>query len=260
MPIFDALPIWAVYLLTAGYCVLAHEIGFDLGRILRHRYPEAEVGGATGPLVGGLLGLLAFLLAFSIGIGLNLFQNRLQLVVTEANAVGTAHLRAGFLEEPDRTEVRDLLSEYVDVRLAAAGGEMTLDDAIARSEELHNQLWAIVEPNARENPESDIMGLFVESINEVIDIHAMRVFATMLRLPPLLWWVFYGAAGLSFGLVGLMNSAVGRRNLITLLLFALVVAAVLALILDLDRTQQGMLRVLQRAMVDLQRQIGQPGP
>lgn len=259
MAILDALPIWAVYLLTVGYCILSHEIGFRLGRLLHRRYPEAEGGGATGALVGGLLGLLAFLLAFSIGLGGGMFQNRLQLVVTEANAIGTAHLRAGFLEEPDRSEVRGLLSEYVDVRLAAARDETTLDDAVARSEEIHNQLWAIVEPAARENLNSDIMGLFVESVNDVIDVHALRVFATVLRLPPLLWWVFYGTAGLSFALLGLMNSAVNRRNLITLVLFALVVAAVLVLILDLDRTQQGMLRVLQSAMVDLQRQIGQPG-
>jgi hypothetical protein len=218
------------------------------------------VGGATGALAGGLLGLLAFLLAFTIGIGLTLFQNRMQLVVTEANAIGTAYLRAGFLEEPDRSAARDLLREYVDVRLAAARDLAILEDAIARSEEIHNELWAIVEVNARENPNSDIMGLFADSINEVIDIHSERLYAALLRIPQLLWLVFYATAGLTFGIVGLINSAVRRRNLITLILFAAVVAAVLALILDLDRTQQGTLRVLQRALVDLQTQIGKPGP
>lgn len=260
MLILDPLPIWVIYLLTAGYCLVASEMGFRLGRRLRRRYPEAEEGGATGALAGGLLGLLAFVLAFSIGIGLNLFQGRLQLVVTEANAIGTAYLRAGFLEEPDRTAVRDLLREYVDVRLAGARDPAIREEAISRSEEIHNQLWSIVEVNARENMDSDIMGLLVDSINEVIDIHSLRLFATVLRIPQLLWLVFYATAGLTFGIVGVINSAVNRRNFITLVLFALVVAAVLALIMDLDRTQQGMLRIMQRALVDLQRQIGQPGP
>jgi hypothetical protein len=227
---------------------------------LHRRYPEAEVGGATGALAGGLLGLLAFLLAFSIGIALNLFQNRMQLVVTEANAIGTAYLRAGFLEEPDRSAARDLLREYVDVRLATARDPATLEVGIARSEEIHSELWSIVEPNARENLGSDIIGLFAESVNEVIDIHSLRLYANALRIPQLLWIVFYATAGLSFGIVGLINSAINRRNLVTLVLFALVVAAILALIMDLDRTQQGMLRIMQAALVELQRQIGQPGP
>ena len=74
----------------------------------------------TGAVVGGMLGLMAFLLAFSIGIVIGQHNGRKKMIVTEANAVGTAYLRAGFLDEPDRTSSRDLLREYVEVRLAAA--------------------------------------------------------------------------------------------------------------------------------------------
>jgi hypothetical protein len=67
----------------------------------------------TAAVVGGMLGLMAFLLAFSIGIVIGQHNGRKAMVVTEANAVGTAYLRAGFLGEPDRTSSRDLLREYV---------------------------------------------------------------------------------------------------------------------------------------------------
>jgi hypothetical protein len=257
MFILDVLPIWAIFLLTAAFCFLAGELGFRAGRWLHRHYPDAEKGSSIGVLAGGLLGLLAFLLAFSIGLALNMFKSRMDLVVTEANAIGTSYLRAGFLEEPDRTEVRGLLREYVDVRLAAID-PAELEDAIARSEEIHNQLWSIVEPTARENLQSDIIGLLVDSINEVIDIHTMRVFAYTLRVPRLLWLVFYATAGLSFGLVGLINSADNRRNLTTLVLFALVVAAVLALIMDLDGSQTGQLRIVQQPLLDLQKQFSVP--
>jgi surface polysaccharide O-acyltransferase-like enzyme len=59
--------------------------------------------------------------------------------------------------------------------------------------------------------------------------------------------------------LGILNSAVGRRNLIPVILFALVVAAVLAVIMDLDRTQQGLLNIVQGPLLELQRQMGAPG-
>jgi len=260
MRILDPIPIWALFLLTAGYCVLLFEIGFRMGRRLRRRFPEAEVGGATGGVTGGLLGLLAFMLAVTIGIAGTQNLNRLELVNTEANAIGTAYLRADFLEEPDRTALLDLLVEYVTVRLAPSRGQATLDDMIARSEEIHNQLWSIAQANANEHPEWETRGLLVDAINEVIDVHGSRVFFGYARIPQLLWIAFYMISGLSFWILGILNSAVNRRNLISIILFALVVAGVLLVIMDLDRPQQGFLRIVQAPLISLESQIGTPGP
>ena len=41
-----------------------------------------------------MLGLLALLLAFSLSIAINRYDERRQLVVAEANSIGTAYLRA----------------------------------------------------------------------------------------------------------------------------------------------------------------------
>ena len=103
----------------------------------------------TGAVVGGMLGLMAFLLAFSIGIVIAQNNGRRDMVVAEANAVGTAYLRASFLGEPDRTSTRDLLREYVEVRLAAAADEALMESALSRSEGIHSELWSIVEDNVR---------------------------------------------------------------------------------------------------------------
>jgi len=259
MKLLDGLPIWFAFLLTVGYCLLIFEIGFRAGRRLRRRNPEAEVGGATGGVTGGLLGLLAFILAITIGIAGNMHQTRMELVATEANAIGTAFLRTDFLEEPDRTSLRDLLRKYVDVRLSVYDGGVTVQEVSVQSEELHNQMWAISRANANEHPEWETRALLVDSINDVIDAHGLRVFWAQARLASLLWVVFYLAAGLSFFTLGVLNSAVGRRNVITVILFALVVAAVLAVIMDLDRAQQGMLNVVQGPLRELQRQMGPPG-
>ena len=260
MVILDRYPIWVVYLGTVVAVLLAAEIGFRIGLWLQRRDPDSGKAPITGTVLGGMLGLMAFLLAFSIGIVINQHNDRKAMVVTEANAVGTACLRAGFLGEPDRTSVRDLLRDYVEVRLAAAVDATLFESAVTRSEEIHNQLWSIVEDNVRQGRESDIMALFAEPINEVIDVHSLRLAAVDLRLPRLLGVVTYAATLLSFLLVGVANSADRKRDFFAILLFALAFVAVLMLLVDLDRPQQGLITVSQTALSDLLRQMTTPLP
>src|SRR6266403_5424545 len=61
--------------------------------------------------------------------------------VSEANAIGTTYLRAAMLPEPMRTDTRNLLREYVDVRLEAVQPGK-LEQSLSRSEELHERLWS----------------------------------------------------------------------------------------------------------------------
>jgi hypothetical protein len=260
MVLLDQFPIWAVYVGTVAAVLVAAEIGFRVGIWLQRRDPDSGKMPVSGTVVGGMLGLMAFLLAFTIGIVINQHNGRKAMVVTEANAVGTAYLRAGFLDEPDQTLSRDLLREYVEVRLAAAADPALFESARMRSEEIHSELWSIVEDTVHRGQESDIMSLFVSSINEVIDVHSLRLAAIDLRLPRLLGVVLYAATLLSFLLVGVANSADRKRDPFAILLFALAYVAVLMLVVDLDRAQQGLLTVSQTAMSDLLQQMGVLSP
>jgi hypothetical protein len=260
MVILDRFPIWAVYLGTVVIVVVAAEIGFRLGLWLQRRDPDSGKSPVSGTVAGGLLGLMAFLMAFSIGIVINQQNSRKSMVVEEANAIGTAYLRAGFLGEPDRAASRDLLQEYVEVRLEAAADPAQLAPAVVRSEEIHGQLWSVVEDNVRQGQDSAIMALFVDAVNEVIDVHTLRITAANLRLPTLLGLVLYAAMVLSFLLVGMSTSADGKRDTIATSLFALAFVAVLMIIVDLDRPQQGLLTVSQTAMEDLLRSISGTAP
>lgn len=259
MVILDMLPIWAVYVVTVILALVAAEIGFRIGMRRQRQDPSAGETRATGTVVAGILGLMAFLMAFSIGIVIDQQGNRKAMVVEEANAVGTAYLRAGFLNETDLTSTRDLLREYVEIRLAAAADPTQLDAVVTRSEEIHNELWSIMEGNVQQGNESDIMGLVIESINDVIDIHTLRLAALDLRLPRVLGIVLYIATLLSFLLVGIANSLDGKRDFTAILIFTLAFVAVLTIIVDLDRPQQGLFTVSQTALSDLLRQITPPG-
>ena len=205
----------------------------------------------------GLLGLLAFLLAFSIGIALNQYNTRRQLVITEANAIGTAYLRAGYLSDPYGSESRQLLREYVHQRLEALD-VAKIAQAMVRSEEIHSELWRRAETLAQEGS-SPTLALYIASVNEVIDLHTDRVnVALVSRLP---WAIVLGLflmGILALVQVGLHAGYADRRNPVALLAFVLTLSVVFLLIVDLGRGQEGLLTVSNQAMIDLQRQLGPP--
>jgi hypothetical protein len=254
----DIFPLWLAYLLTVSLSLLAAEVGYRFGRAAKRRSPE-EKQSTAGSMAGATLALLGFLLAIITGIAVNRFDARRQLVVDEANAIGTTYLRAGYVAEPIQSEIRELLREYVDARLLALEPGQ-LEEARILSEELHTELWARAEILAEESP-TPVVAIFITSLNEVIDLHTKRITAALeTRVPLTIWLGIYLAAFLSMSLVGYQNGLEGGRNLLPLLVLIVVFSAIILLILDLDRPQEGILRVSQQALIDLQQQIGLPAP
>lgn len=99
------------------------------------------------------------------------------------------------------------------------------------------------------------MALLIELVNEVIDVHSLRLAALSRRLPDLLGVVLVASTVLSFRLMGVANSADAKRDFAAILLFTLAFVAVFMIIVDLDRTQEGLLTVSQAAMTDLLQQM-----
>src|SRR6187549_1664121 len=115
--LLDALPLWGLFLAIVALVLISIEGGYRLGNYRRSR-SNTEKEAPVGAMVGATLGLLAFMLAFTFGMAASRFDTRKQLVLEEANAIGTTYLRAAMLPEK-RDEIRDLLRSYVDTRLAA---------------------------------------------------------------------------------------------------------------------------------------------
>lgn len=252
----DALPLWALFLAILLLVLLSVEGGYRLGQYRRSRSDE-EKEAPVGTMVGATLGLLAFLLAFTFGLAAERFDARRRVVLDEANAIGTTYLRAGML--PDRRDaVRALLGDYVDTRLEAVlSGNVA--EGIRKSEQLHEQLWAQATAVAESNPTSIIVGLFVQSLNEVIDLHAKRVAAGLRsRIPGMIWVTLFAVAILSFAAMGYHAGLSRTRRSVAELAVAFTFAAVIGLIADLDRPQEGLLKVSQQALIDLQQSMQVP--
>src|ERR1041385_3638084 len=105
----DVLPLWALFVVILLVVLLSVEFGYRLGKYRRSRREE-EKEAPLGTMVGATLGLLAFILAFTFGLAAARFDSRRQVLLDEANAIGTTYLRAGII--PERGEqIRGLLQE-----------------------------------------------------------------------------------------------------------------------------------------------------
>ena len=249
----DSLPIFGVFILTIILLVIAIEAGFRLGKQVQKRWPDHSAEG-VGVMVGASLALLGFFLAFTTGIAVNIFNQRIQLVISEANAIGTTYLRAGYLDEPYSSESRQLLREYVDVRLSALE-RPKLAAAIARSEDIHHELWSRAEIIAKANPTPTI-ALYIASLNEVIDLHTERLNMELkIRVPATIMGGLYLVAVFTMVLIGVQSCYSDKRNYLALIVLIIILSLVFVLIVDLDRSQQGTLTIPNKALIDLQRQI-----
>jgi hypothetical protein len=241
---------WLLVLLILGMLV-ANELGYRFGR--RSSSVTTEAKKAQGDLVvAGLLGMLGLLLAFSFGIVNDKFAQRRQLVIDDANAIGKTYLRAEMMPAPHDARIEALLRRYVAYRVGSQTPQ-ALEIALAKSGELHAELWAQATELARAYPNSVIVGRFVESLNQMIDTHESRVaVALYLRLPEAIMTMLYAVALLSLGMIGYRSGLDHARSPVAALVLVLAITIVLALILDLDRPVSRLFRINQRAMTDVQ--------
>src|SRR4051794_13290582 len=114
--IMDTTPLWAIFLISCIMVVFFWELGFRLGRAL-DTDGKSENEQSVTTLVATIVGLLVFLLAFTFNMAAGRFQDRRDVLVEEANAIGTTYLRTDTLPEPERTNLKRLLREYVDNRI-----------------------------------------------------------------------------------------------------------------------------------------------
>ncbi|MEH6465958.1 MAG: hypothetical protein V7771_18950 [Shewanella psychromarinicola] len=201
-----------------------------------------------------MLTLLAFVLAFTFSIASHQHDLRKQNVLEEANSISTAYLRADWLDKQYSTGVKHLLREYVDIRLKAASGT-DLDTVVAKSVEIHDHLWALVSAAAKERPNTNT-SLMIQSINDIIDMHEKRVTAGLRnRIPSSVWMALIGIIALTMITMGAEVGLTGKRRLVAMIPLVLAFAVLVALVVDLNRPQSGLITVGQQSMVDLQRSM-----
>jgi len=229
----------------------------EIGRRLGARSGDNESETAS-MLAGAVLGLLALMIGFTFAMTLSRFEARRDALLREANAIGTTALRARMLPENQRREVLVLLQDYVKIRLdlterALSGDELT--SAIDRSNALQEKLWQQAMAAAAANEAMVPTGLFIQTLNEMIDAQETRLTALRNRVPDVVILALFAVAAAAGAFAGHASMLETRRAVIPVYVMGFVVASVIMLILDLDRPTAGFIDVSQQPMIDVARSI-----
>ena len=213
-----------------------------------------------GVVQGALIGFMGLVLAFGLSLALGRYESRRADTVDEANAIGTAYLRAQTLPEPVRTETLDVLPRYTQTSIAIAAtvpGSSAEKRALAASERDQRRLWALAGQALDQEPAASAPRLYVESLNEMFDAQSTRVYALANRVPTAVLVVEVAGAALALGALALHLSTI-RGGLAATVVAALLVTVLLAVTFDLDRPTRGLIRVPPTPLVDVYTLMSDP--
>ncbi len=243
---------WAVILLNSVVLLALAEFGYRFGAFSRRKNPDAAQG-HSGSVQGAVLGLLGLLLGFSFAMAVGRFDARRTLVVQEANSIGTTWLRTDFIPGPYKGQVRDLLIRYTHLKLDAFDATNDSDELVRSGKEIaaiHTKLWQNASDAATER-NTPVLATFITSLNETIDLDALRKAALRNHVPGAVWLLLLLVAGCGAWASGYGSGTGGARSLFNQLIFPLLIAVVITLIADIDRAHKGLIGMSRAPLEEL---------
>jgi hypothetical protein len=233
-------------------------LGLVLGHWLRDR--SEHLREPFGVLQAALLGLVGLVLAFGLALAVGRYESRRAAVVEDANAIGTTYLRAQTLAEPVRTRSLQRLVRYTDtsIRLSSSVPASTEShQAIADGERLQRELWGLAGQALADAPEASAPRLYVETLNEMIDMQTVRVAALNNRVPGAVLALEVVFAAVALGLLAFYLAILGR-GVLPVLLAAGLVWLLLLVTFDLDRPTRGLIEVPATPLTNLRESMELP--
>ena len=255
---FFRLNSWALGFLLFTVVLGATALGVAVGRRFRHL--KDDLREPFGVLQAALLGVVGLILAFGLALAVGRYESRREAVVDEANAIEATYLRAQTLAEPVRSRSLALLTRYTDTRIAlssAVPDSPAARQIVADGEELLHELWGLGGQALDAAPIDSAPRLYIESLNETIDMSTVRLSALDNRVPgPVLALEVLGAA-FAMGLLAVYLSVLGR-GVAAVFLGSILVTLLLLVTFDLDRPTRGLIVVPNTALTDLRASMDLP--
>lgn len=244
------------FIVVAIFCVVL-ELAFRLGRHHRTHSNDSTRSHLT-VLQTALLGLLALLLGFNFAMATSRFEARKTLIQDEVTVIGSTYLRAKLLPSDLRGKMSAMLKDYVSARIEfmrAGTDEKLLKAASESSRTIEDQLWNLAAAAEAQGEATAAMNLVIQALTDVYNVNEKRraeqddhVPATVINL---LFVVAIGALGFIAYSYGLGH----RRRHGSTAIFAILIAMVFTITLDLDQPRSGFIRVGEESMLRLQEDL-----
>lgn len=229
----------------------------EAGRRLGARRLQADPEGARaglGAVEGAVFGVMGLLIAFTFSGAASRFETRRQLIVDEANAIGTAYLRVDLLPADAQPKIRDLFRAYVDSRIEIyrkLPDVSAAQQALARSNALQGGIWKACLEAASGAPQATM--LLLPALNQMFDITTTRTVALQTH-PPAIIYAMLGLVALACSLLaGYAMAGTKQRSLVHGLGFALILTLTVYVILDIEYPRVGLVRIeaMDRLLADV---------
>jgi len=194
----------------------------------------------------GLLTLASFVLGLSFAQASSRYDARRELVVKEANAIGTTWLRANQLSVAERDRFRKILTSYTALRVNAyqtPNNQKLYDATLLESDKDQAEMWQIASSSLRANHTNLGLSLLMETLNDTIDVSAEQLQALTTHVPTAvitLTLVLVTLGALSLGLRFALDKA---RPAVLSAIYVAACVVVITMMIDYDRPQAGFVKV-----------------
>jgi hypothetical protein len=230
-------------------------IGRRIGVRRAAQDPEGARAGVAA-VEGAVFGLMGLLIAFTFSGAAARFDARRQLIVDEANAIGTAWLRLDLVPATAQPAIRQGFRDYLDSRLATyrnLSDREAVEQEWARSVRLQGEIWTRAVAACREPGTQQATMLLLPALNQMIDISTTRAMATRMHPPVIIFAMLFGLSLIAALLAGFAMVGGRSPSWLHVIGFAAVMAITVYVILDLEYPRRGLIRVdrFDQALIDL---------
>jgi hypothetical protein len=193
-------------------------------------------------VLGAVLTLLGLVIGFSFSMAVGRYDQRKNYEEAEANAIGTEYLRADLLPEADRARVRELLRQYLDLRIQHYGARNNDDlrRIDAETARVQGELWTAASASVKQQQPISVVTLTVGGMNDVLNSQGYTEAAWRYRIPREAWALLLVVAICCCMLRGFQARRVEPKLAIVL---SLLIATAFFLIADIDSPRRGLVRV-----------------
>lgn len=254
--------------------VVAANVGLQLGRradrrikIKRGDAPDDPTHPKFNVIESAMLALLGLLIGFSFSGAIDRYAQRQDLIVNEANAIGTAFLRADLLPRQERDIVKAGLREYVDLRIQLFE-RIDQDESASLLQRMHaiqSRVWnaaingvrpAFIHESDRLAPlQAEYAEAVLDPLNETFDLLEVRNSAVRRHIPALVVLVLSASAMASVGAVYYGLAEANKRVRGYAAVLTALIGASLWVTFDLDHPRAGLIRTDDQPLLDLKASV-----
>jgi hypothetical protein len=218
-------------------------IGYRLGRRERLRNLKVE---SSLELPTALLALSGLLIGFTFAMAQQRYDARKQIILDEASSIKTTYEETWLLDGARGEELRALLRDYVDARLAFANAGLDKARTLAylrQSEQLADEIWSRVAAAARGDMHSVMLSQLVLSTSKMIEAADEHLAALANPLPITVFVVLALVTAVALASVGFTSGLREKVSWLGMVIMPLMLAFVILLVFDISFPRMGIVHV-----------------